>query len=162
MENAKDTFYVTLRNRLSAVNPQRTMLLRSIQRPGILVEESEVVATQLPPDVFVLKWTGLKADCELPAILTQLTCEIAYASGGTQENVGLDRGRALEEMDSELIAMMAPCSAQKMDYTKAPPAQMQTMVFWTMPQFGETQLMKDRIARTATATVFAFQEQGEL
>jgi len=41
MENAKDTFYITLRNRLTSVNPNRTMLLRAVRRPGILVEEAE-------------------------------------------------------------------------------------------------------------------------
>ncbi len=41
MQNAKDTFYLTLRNRLATVNPARTMTLRSVTRPGILVEDAE-------------------------------------------------------------------------------------------------------------------------
>ena len=161
MENAKDTFYVTLRNRLATLNPARTMLLRSIQRPGMEVAEAEAVVAEPPADVFVLRWTGMKADCELAAILTELTCEIGYATGGTEENAGLDRGRALEEMDGELLALMAPCSAAKTDYSKNPPAQMQTMVFWTMPQFGDATMVRDRISRTALVTVCTFQEQGE-
>ena len=34
MQNAKDTFYMTLRDRLAAVNPARTMVLRGVTRPG--------------------------------------------------------------------------------------------------------------------------------
>ena len=34
MQNAKDTFYVTLRDRLAAVNPARTMVVRGVTRPG--------------------------------------------------------------------------------------------------------------------------------
>ena len=161
MENAKDTFYVALRNRLAAVNPARTMLLRSVERPGILVEEAEAVAAEIPEDVFVLRWTGMKADAELPAILAELTCEVEYTTGGTQEAVGLDRGRVLAEMDAELLAMAAPCSAQKTDYSKAPPLQMQTMVFWTMPEFADAKSARDRMTRTAGMKVFTFQEQGE-
>ena len=66
MENAKDTFYVALRNRLAVLNPNRTMLLRGVQRPGILVEEAEAVVAMLPADVFVLRWTVLQTDVNLP------------------------------------------------------------------------------------------------
>ena len=44
MQNAKDTFYVTLRDRLAAVNPARTMVLRGVTRPGVLVEENELAS----------------------------------------------------------------------------------------------------------------------
>ena len=37
MQNTKDTFYITLRTRLTAVNPARTMTLRAVTRPGMLV-----------------------------------------------------------------------------------------------------------------------------
>jgi hypothetical protein len=36
MQNAKDSFYVALRTRLVAINPERTILLRAAVRPGIL------------------------------------------------------------------------------------------------------------------------------
>jgi hypothetical protein len=59
MQNAKDSFYVALRTRLVAINPERTILLRAAVRPGILVEEAEAPFAQLPTDVFVLRWLGL-------------------------------------------------------------------------------------------------------
>jgi hypothetical protein len=161
MENAKDTFYITLRNRLVTVNPNRTMTLRAITRPGILVEEAEAPVAELPLDVFVLRWTKLETDIQLPSILTQMTCEIHYATAGTQNNAGLDRGRALEAMDDELLQLLCPASAQKVDYTQTPAAPLGTLVFWSQATFGAATSVRERRGRVATVSVFAFQEQGE-
>lgn len=162
MQNAKDTFYVTLRNRLMSVNPERTMTQRGVVRPGILVEEAEMPSAQLPLDVFVLRWTKLAADTQLPSALASMTCEIHYATAGTQDNMGLDRGRALEAMDDELLRMLCPASAAKMDYAQTPTAQMGTNVFWTEPVFGAEATTRERVGRMATVVVFAFQEEGEI
>ena len=62
MQNAKDSFYMALRNRLAVLNPERTILLRGAVRPGILVEEAEAPFNQLPGDVFVLRWEAMGAD----------------------------------------------------------------------------------------------------
>ena len=43
MLDAKDTFYITLRDRLALVNPDRRMLTRGALRPSVLVEEAEPV-----------------------------------------------------------------------------------------------------------------------
>ena len=59
MQNAKDSFYMTLRTRLVTINPERTTLLRGTVRPGILMEEAEAPFSQLPNDVFVVRWLGL-------------------------------------------------------------------------------------------------------
>jgi len=42
MQNAKDTFYMALRARLAAIDPERTVLLRGAARPGILVERRKL------------------------------------------------------------------------------------------------------------------------
>ena len=65
MQNAKDSFYMALRTRLATINPERTILLRGAVRPGILVEEAEAPFSQLPNDVFVLRWLGMAADVDL-------------------------------------------------------------------------------------------------
>jgi hypothetical protein len=161
MQNAKDTFYITLRNRLAVLNPARIMTLRGLSRPGILVEEAEQPMPELPTDVFVLRWTALEVDNELPAPLASMQCQILYATAGTQGNNGLDRGRALEEMDYELTQLLAPPSTQKMNYTVTPAATMNTQVFWTPPIFTPATTVRERLNRVATVTVFAFQEQGE-
>lgn len=161
MQNAKDTFYITLRNRLAQVNPARTMTLRGVVRPGILVEEAESPAAQLPADVFVLRWTKLGADGQLPSILTNMTCEIHYTTAGTQGNMGLDRGRALEEMGDELLSILWPASTPKMNYTQTPAEQMATNIFWSQAVFAAETTTRERVGRAATIQVFAFQEQGE-
>ena len=50
MQNAKDSFYMALRTRLTTINPGRTILLRGAVRPGILVEEARAVAAE-PTDL---------------------------------------------------------------------------------------------------------------
>ncbi|HLH35452.1 MAG TPA: hypothetical protein VKX41_12315 [Alloacidobacterium sp.] len=161
MENAKDTFYVTLRNRLAALNPERLMILRGLQRPGIMIEEAEAAVAQMPPDVFVLRWTGLDMDTQMSSALAQMTCEIHYTTGGTQINAGLDRGRALAEMDAELLAILNPGYALKTDFTQTPAAAMATQVFWGEPQFGPVTTLRERLTRVAKVPVFSFQEQSE-
>jgi hypothetical protein len=162
MQNAKDTFYVTLRNRLGTLNPARTMLLRGVQRPGILVEEAESVVPILPADVFVLRWTALGTDVNLPLVLARLECEILYTTSGTQAASGLDRGRALAEMDAEVLGLLSPNCAAKMNFTLTPPVQLNTPVFWTAADFTPAVAVRDRLSRSARVTVFAYQEPGEL
>jgi hypothetical protein len=161
MQNAKDTFYITLRNRLAVLNPVRTMTLRGVTRPGILVEDAEAPMAEPLLDAFTLRWTKLETDQQLPAILTQLTCEIHYATAGTQANGGLDRGRALEEMDDELLQLLCPASAVKFNYTQTPAVQMNTLIFWSQALFGAATAVRERLERVATVTVLAFQEAGE-
>ena len=161
MQNAKDTFYITLRTRLATVNPSRTMTLRAVTRPGILVQEAEAPMPQPLLDACALSWTGLETDLQLSAILAQMTCEIQYSTAGTQTNAGLDRGRALEEMDYEVLKLLYPYSAQKMNYTQNPAVPMETMVFWSEPEFGPIVTLRDRLTRAAKVIVFAYQEQGE-
>src|SRR5208283_5518174 len=106
MQNAKDSFYMALRTRLVAVNPERTTLLRGAVRPGILVEEAEAPFSQLPNDVFVLRWLGLGIDMDLGSAMAAEECEILYQTCGTQSFGGLDRGRSMREMDGELVALL--------------------------------------------------------
>jgi hypothetical protein len=161
MQNAKDTFYITLRNRLATVNPARTISLRGITRPGILVEDAESPIAQPLLDTFTLRWTKFATDPQLPSILAQLTCEIHYATAGTQANLGLDRGRALEEMDDELLQILCPSSTIKFNYTQTPAVQMNTQIFWSQAVYAPASSVRERLERAATLSVFTFQEQGE-
>ncbi len=62
-------------------------------------------------------------------------CEMIYQTCGTQSFGGLDRGRALSEMDEELMAMIQPFYTPKLNYAATPPAAMLTQVFWDEPVF---------------------------
>jgi hypothetical protein len=161
MQNAKDSFYVALRSRLVAVNPERTILLRSAVRPGILVEEAEAPFGQLPSDVFVLRWLGLGVDQDLPSAMAAEECEIVYSTLGTQSFGGLDRGRALSAMDEELMAMLAPYWTLKQNYATTPATAMLTNVFWDEPVFGPVTVLRDRVTRSARVVVYSYQEVGE-
>ena len=161
MQNAKDSFYVALRTRLVAITPERTILLRSAVRPGILVEEAEAPFAQLPTDVFVLRWLGLGVDQDLPSTMAAEECEVLYSTLGTQSFGGLDRGRALSAMDEELVGMLKPFWTPKLNYTATPAAAMLTKVFWDEPVFGVATATRDRLSRVARVVVYSYQEAGE-
>lgn len=161
MQNAKDSFYIALRTRLVAINPNRTILLRGSVRPGILVEDAEAPFSQFPNDVFVLRWLGLSVDMDLASTMAAEECEIVYQTCGTQSFGGLDRGRALSEMDEELISMISPFYTPKLNFISQPPTTMLTEVFWDEPGYGPIVVQRDRLSRSAKVTVYSYQEQGE-
>jgi hypothetical protein len=164
MQNAKDTFYVTLRDRLAAVNPARTIVLRGVTRPGVLVEENELASAYQPMDAFCLRWTGARVDMRGSLPLIAMNGEIRYGSDGNAGNGGMDRGRLLAAMDAELVAAVgaAPQNAAKMSYAGATPVALETRVFWGDVAFGAATMNGERLERVATVEVFCYQEAGEL
>ena len=161
MQNARDSFYAALRARLTAINPDRTILLRGVLRPGIVVEEGEAPFSQLPSDVFVLRWLDLGIDTDLASTMAAQECEVIYQTCGTQNFGGLDRGRALSAMDEELAAMVQPHFTAKSNYATQPPTAMLTQVFWEEPVFGPVTVQRDKLSRTAKVMVYSYQERGE-
>jgi hypothetical protein len=161
MKKARDSFYVALRDRLQALNPQRQMLLRGVQRPGMLVEENESFSSTVPDNVFVLRWTKVVVDDRHALLRTVQTCEVQYQSAGTATMGGLDRGTLLAAMDGELLAILQPQQTQKMDYSVAPPAAMGTRLSWAGPAFGPVVRERDRLVRKAEVTVVSYEEGGE-
>ena len=152
---------MALRTRLAAINPERTILLRGTLRPGILVEEAEAPFSQLPNDVFVLRWSGLALDMDLNATMAAAECEIIYLTCGTQSFGGLDRGRAMSQMDEELTEILTPFCTPKLNYTATPPAALLTQVFWDEPVVTPIVVQRDRLSRSAKVMVYSYQEQGE-
>lgn len=169
MQDARDTFYVALRDRLAAINPARTVVIRGQVRPGILVEENELPTAFQPTGAFSLRWTAMRVDTATPLPLVAMECQITYTTDGTAANGGMDRGRLLATMDGELLAALnqSPQSAIKMNYsgvaaTGANPIAMATNIFWSAPAFAPTIIADERISRIATVQVFSYQEAGEL
>jgi len=161
MQNAKDSFYMALRTRLTTINPERTTLLRGAVRPGIVVEEAEAPFNQLPNDVYVLRWLGVGVDVDLASTMVAEQCEILYQTCGTQSFGGLDRGRLMSQMDEEVTAMLQPFYTPKLSYTATPPAAMLTQVFWDEPGFSPLTVQRDRLSRSANVMLYSYQEQGE-
>lgn len=163
MQNAKDTFYTTLRDRIAAINPARTTVIRDISRPAVLVEENELPTDAVPINTFRLRWAGQKIDAGSALPLATMLCEIRYATDGSSSNGGMDRGRLLAAMDAELTTALsnAPQNAAKMNYSSAPPAAQATNIFWGDVTFGTAIITGERLERVATVEVFCYQEAGE-
>jgi hypothetical protein len=168
MQNAKDTFYIMLQSRLATLNPSRTTVMRGIVRPGTLVDENELPTAFVPMDAFRLQWTRLQVNTASPLPWIAMECAIQYATDGTAGSGGMDRGRALAAMDAELASALAaePHAIPKMNYVAAtagiPPIAMATNIFWADTIFGTASAVGERLERTATVQVFAYQEAGEL
>ncbi|MBB5057233.1 hypothetical protein HDF16_001918 [Granulicella aggregans] len=169
MQDARDSFFVALRTRLAAINPDRTIVLRGQIRPGILVEENELPTAFQPADAFTLHWTAMAVDAAGPLPLVAMECQINYATDGTSGSGGMDRGRLLGAMDGELTAALLTetQSAVKKNFsgvvgTGAAAVAMATNIFWSTPRFAPAKTSGERLERTATVQLFAYQEAGEL
>ena len=168
VQNAKDTFYELLRGRLAALNPERTVVVRGLTRPGVLVDENELIASAALPDCFHLQWVTDLVETQGAMPLVTLQCEIAYATAGTAANGGLDRGRLMAAMDGELLAAVGlwPKNTAKSNYTglagggSALP--MSTRVWWGDVTFEQVKVDRDRLTRTAAVSVMSYEEAGEL
>jgi hypothetical protein len=155
MMDAKDTFYMTLRDRLAVINPDRRMLTRGALRPSVLVEEAEPVASKAVQDVFLIRWKELRRERSLSQTLTLMDCEIRYSTAGTSGSCGLDRGRVLAAMDEELLQMLEPPSAPTMSYSSSPCSATGTTVFWTEPEMGAATAIREGLERVVKVTVTA-------
>lgn len=164
MQNAKDTFYVTLRDRLAGLNPARTAVVRGTVRPGLLVEEAELASAVELTDVFCLRWLTAKVEMQGAMPLVTLGCEFRYATDGTSDHAGMDRGRLLAGMDAELLTAVgqAPQNAPKSTFVSGAAVALNTKVFWSDVVFLPAVVKNERLERTATVTVWSYQEAGEL
>jgi len=138
MQSAKDSFYVALCDRLAALNPQRTVFLDGVTRPAVVVVENEYITAAGPlPEAFYLAWGTAQAVAAMrngqPPLMA-MDCTISYWTGGSAQNQGIDRGRVLAQLDSELLAICSPPSTDQCDYTQSPPADLGTNVLWTLPE----------------------------
>ena len=166
VQGVKDTFYTTLCNRVAANNAARTIVVRGVLRPSVLVVENELPGTSIDgipqADAFCMRWTSLRLDA---LGLISIGCEIRYATDGTADMAGMDRGRALAAMDGELGAALgaAPQAAQQLQFVEATGggasngADSGTHIFWSEVSFGPAVMRSERIERTATLEVFGYE-----
>ena len=164
MQHARDTFYVTLRDRLAAFNPARTIAVRGVSRPGVLVVENELTTDVVWPDAFVLHWSDLRVEGDGSLPLVTMECEIAYATDGTAGAGGMDRGQMLGAMDTELFQALTaePTHVTKVDYNSTPAVAMGTDVFWGAPTYKAALRSGERVSRTATVEIRCYLEAGDL
>jgi len=162
MQNAKDSFYLALRDRLAALDPSRTVTVNGIARPAILVVENEVTMADIPPSgVLCLGWLGAQAVAGFEHAtqpLMELACQFDYWTEGTQPNAYQDRGRMLAALDAALLQICAPPRTPLMDHTISPAAALGGSVTWTRPVLQPLTLDGRRLRRTAAMKVFAMAE----
>ena len=168
MQFAKDSFYMALRERLISLNPQRLVTINGVSRPALIVAENEAVVPVEPlPDAFYVEWGPAKTGPRLSGTnpLIEMECAISHHTFGTVES-GVDRGRALAKLDSELLSICQPQEAPKLDFTQAPSIDLGTKIFWTMPELGEVSGImahektnkRIRLERKARLKLFFFPE----
>jgi hypothetical protein len=167
MQNAKDTFYEVVRDRVAAANAALTVVLRGVVRPAVVVDENEIASAAESRDCFRLRWTGLSVSVEGSASLVSMQCEIRYATTGSESGGGLDRGRALATLDGALAAAVgtAPQNAVKKDFAAlaggGAAVAMGSSIWWSDVAFGAVIEDAAEIRRTATVEVWSYQEAGE-
>jgi hypothetical protein len=132
MQAAKDSFYMALRQRLSVLNPARTMVIDGVTLPAIVVRENmEPRFNEAQPGAFYIDFGGIVI-AESTRPLLGLDCHIWYASEGSGGS-GVDRGRVLAEMDAELLGICNPPHTEMRDYSQSPSADLGSGIFWTVP-----------------------------
>ena len=164
----KDSFYATLQGRLAALNPARTMVVRGVLRPGVLVPENELPGTAVdgisPAEAFCIRWTTLKVDAESAGPLLTLGCEIRYASDGTTSNAAMDRGRTLAAMDAELASALtiwpqratADTIAEIAGGGASTTTVLTSSIFWSEVAFVPVVARGERLERIAQLEVFGY------
>jgi hypothetical protein len=140
MQFTKDSFYLALRERMMALNPQRRVVLDGVSRAAIFTSENEPVSAQaLQEDSFYLRWGASRAVAKHVGgsrRLRALECVITYRTGGTCESA-VDRGRAIGALDNELLNICHPGRSRKRDFTQSPSVDLGSDIFWSEPELAE-------------------------
>jgi hypothetical protein len=147
MQAAKDSFYMALRERLAALNPGRTIVIDGVAVPAIIVRENmEPRFNEAQTEAFYVDFGDvLIAESTRPML--GVDCRIWYASEGSG-GTGVDRGRALAEMDVELLRICDPPHTEMLDYSQVPSIDLGSGLFWTLPELtsapGDVSIQKQQ------------------
>lgn len=167
MQNAKDTFFTVMRDRLMARNPGRTVVIRGAARPGLVVEENEIALPVVLPDCFRMRWVNTETRLERSLPLVVMSCDLVYETAGNLASAGMERGRALAGMDAEVLSIVsqAPMRATKVSYAGLAKGDaavaLQSAIWWSAPVFGEASSNGALLRRTAHVTVMSYEEPAE-
>jgi hypothetical protein len=139
MQFAKDSFFLTLQQRLAGLNPARSVTVNGTTVPAVLVVENLPPSSAEPqPNTFYIEWgeADVMDGHAGSAPLMSLDVVISYYTLGSVASM-VDRGRVLGQLDRELLGICQPPSTDKRDYTQSPSTDLGTSVFWGQPSFGE-------------------------
>jgi hypothetical protein len=139
MQFAKDSFLLTLQQRLAGLNPTRTVTINGATVPAVVAVENLPPASSEPqPNTFYIEWgaSSVLSGHAGNAALISLDCVISYYTMGTVQSL-VDRGRVLGQLDNELLGICQPPSTEKVDYSQSPSVDLGTSVFWNQPTIQE-------------------------
>ncbi len=162
MQATKDTFYITLRDRLVQVDPNLKIVIDGATRPAIVVVENEPPSS-LPRQngAFYLEWGSARSVQPATSTLEAMDCTITYASAGDPETGGVGRGRNLGALDADLLAMCTPAQAHKNDYSSGSPVDLGSYIFWAAPELKPAKVEPNQVGRQANVTVFFYPEVNQ-
>jgi hypothetical protein len=162
MQPTKDSFYIALRTRLVAVDPNRTITLDGATRPAIAVIENEPPSgAPLLCDCFYLQWGNTRPAQLSVGTLMAMDCSISYCTKGSVQNANLDRGRDLASLDTDLLAICWPAQTPKCDYSSGSPLSLGSTIFWTKPVLNAAKNTPPYVGRDVTVTVFFYPEVSQ-
>ena len=139
MQFAKDSFFMALQQRLSSLNPARTVRVGGTTVPAVLVVENlPPFCAEPQPNTFYIEWGAAEVvgGYSRNNLLMSLDVVISYYTFGSVQSM-VDRGRLLGQLDSELLGICQPANANKRDYSMSPSVDLGTNVFWAGPSFSE-------------------------
>jgi hypothetical protein len=163
MQSTKDTFYITLRDRLVQVDPELKIVIDGAIRPAIVVVENEP-PNSLPRQngAFYLEWGGARAVQPATSTLEAMDCTITYSSTGEIDTGGVGRGRDLGALDADLLAMCRPGQAHKKDYSTGSAVDLGSDIFWPAPELKPAKVETKQVGRQAQVTVYFYPEVNQL
>lgn len=161
MQNMMDTFYVTLRDRLEAVNPERVVAVRGQVRPAVVVDENEMPERAVDAGVFHVQWGARETDRSGTIPLETARCVITFRSSGANAQSTLTRGREMNAMCAELDAMLLPSVAVKKTFSDGDAVEMAMNIFWCEQGERVMKVKGELLEMTATVLVMAYLEEGE-
>jgi len=162
MQATKDSFYVALRDRLVQCDPNLTITIDGATRPAIVVLENEPPSSAPQQDeAFYLHWGEARLVHPGNSTLMSLECTISYSSAGQRDTGGVARGRSLAALDADLLTVCAPSCTEKYDYSSGSPVDLNSSIFWTLPQLKTAKLDATEVGRQAQVTVFFYPEVNQ-
>lgn len=127
----------------------------------VVVENDKPSVTARQHDAFYLEWGETRAVRPSISTLMAMTCTVSYASAGTEQNGGLDRGRMLGELESELLGVCSPAVTRKNDYASGNPMDLGSNFFWSPPAFRVAKAEPGCVAREASITIYFYPEVNQ-
>ncbi len=162
MQATKDTFYITLRDRLVQADPNRKIVIDGATRPAIVVVENEPPSAQpWQNGAFYLEWGSARSVQPATSTLEAMDCIITYTSAGDPETGGVGRGRDLGALDADLLAMCTPAQAHKNDYSTGSAVDLGSYIFWSAPELKPAKVEPNQVGRQALVTVFFYPEVNQ-